>query len=166
MLSGNLFNFKVGNITAGVFAISLCCHAANYYVDYAGGNDNNNGTSQTTAWMHCPEDGQATGTAASTSLQSGDTVIFKGGVSYVFTSGGAAGVPVAGFNVNVSGVTYDGKQIWFGAGEKIVAVDPASGQPVRTIDVAADAGTAFDGKHLYQIAGKMIQKIDPGRCSK
>jgi glutamine cyclotransferase len=63
---------------------------------------------------------------------------------------------------SVAGVTYDGKQIWFGAGEKIVAVDPASGQPVRTIDVAADAGTAFDGKHLYQIAGKMIQKIDPG----
>jgi glutamine cyclotransferase len=32
---------------------------------------------------------------------------------------------------------------------------------LRTIDVAAHAGTAFDGKHLYQIAEDRIQKIDP-----
>jgi len=32
---------------------------------------------------------------------------------------------------------------------------------VRTIDVAAHAGTAFDGRHIYQIAENQIQKIDP-----
>ncbi len=32
---------------------------------------------------------------------------------------------------------------------------------VRTIDVAAHAGTAFDGEHLFQIAEERIQKIDP-----
>jgi len=32
---------------------------------------------------------------------------------------------------------------------------------VRTIDVAAHAGTAFDGEHLFQIADERIQKIDP-----
>jgi glutamine cyclotransferase len=32
---------------------------------------------------------------------------------------------------------------------------------VRTLDVAAHAGTAFDGKHLFQIAEDRIQKIDP-----
>jgi glutamine cyclotransferase len=32
---------------------------------------------------------------------------------------------------------------------------------VRSIDVAAHAGTAFDGKHLFQIAEARIQKIDP-----
>jgi glutamine cyclotransferase len=32
---------------------------------------------------------------------------------------------------------------------------------VRTIDVAAHAGTAFDGKHLFQIAEDRIHKIDP-----
>jgi glutamine cyclotransferase len=41
------------------------------------------------------------------------------------------------------------------------AFDPASGKVVRTIDVAAHAGTAFDGQHLFQIAEDRIQKIDP-----
>ena len=34
-------------------------------------------------------------------------------------------------------------------------------RPVRSLDVAAHAGTAFDGKHLFQIAEDRIQKIDP-----
>jgi glutamine cyclotransferase len=41
------------------------------------------------------------------------------------------------------------------------ALDPDSGAVVRSIDVAADAGTAFDGRHLFQIAEDRIQKIDP-----
>jgi glutamine cyclotransferase len=61
----------------------------------------------------------------------------------------------------VHGVTYDGQQVWFASGEKLNALDPASGKTVRSIDVAADAGTAFDGQHLFQIAEKRIQKIDP-----
>ena len=32
---------------------------------------------------------------------------------------------------------------------------------LRSIDVAAHAGTAFDGQHLYQLAEDHIQKIDP-----
>jgi glutamine cyclotransferase len=32
---------------------------------------------------------------------------------------------------------------------------------VRSLEVAAHAGTAFDGKHLFQIAENRIQKIDP-----
>ena len=61
----------------------------------------------------------------------------------------------------VHGVTYDGRHVWFAAGDKLHAFDPASGNTVRTIDVAAHAGTAFDGRHLYQIAEDRIQKIDP-----
>lgn len=61
----------------------------------------------------------------------------------------------------VHGVTFDGENIWFASGDQLNAVDPASGKAVRTIAVAADAGTAFDGKHLYQIAEKRIHKIDP-----
>jgi len=60
----------------------------------------------------------------------------------------------------VNGVTYDGRQVWFASGDKLNALDPASGRTVRAIDVAAHAGTAFDGKHLYQIAENRIQKID------
>lgn len=62
---------------------------------------------------------------------------------------------------HVHGVTYDGRQIWFASGDKLNAIDPASGEAVRSIDVAAHAGTAFDGKHLFQIAEDRIQKVDP-----
>ena len=62
---------------------------------------------------------------------------------------------------NVGGVTYDGKAVWFAAGDRLIAFDPTSGDTVRSIDVAAHAGTAFDGTHLFQIAEKQIHKIDP-----
>ncbi|QPC43018.1 PQQ-binding-like beta-propeller repeat protein [Kaustia mangrovi] len=61
----------------------------------------------------------------------------------------------------VHGVTYDGRHVWFAAGETLIAVDPESGNPVRTIEAAADAGTAFDGRYLFQIAEDRIHKIDP-----
>jgi glutamine cyclotransferase len=61
----------------------------------------------------------------------------------------------------VHGVTYDGQHVWFAAGDALHAFDPASGKPLRSIDVAADAGTAFDGQHLFQLAEDRIQKIDP-----
>jgi glutamine cyclotransferase len=60
----------------------------------------------------------------------------------------------------VHGVTYDGHQVWFAAGDSLRALDPESGKTVRAIDVAAHAGTAFDGKHLFQLAENRIQKID------
>jgi glutamine cyclotransferase len=62
---------------------------------------------------------------------------------------------------DVHGVTYDGERVWFAAGDTLNALDPASGEMLRSIDVAAHAGTAFDGQHLYQIAEDRIQKIDP-----
>lgn len=68
--------------------------------------------------------------------------------------------PFAGVE-KVAGVTYDGQQVWFASGDKLNALDPASGKTVRTINVAAHAGTAFDGQHLFQIAQDRIQKIDP-----
>src|SRR6185436_20454246 len=62
---------------------------------------------------------------------------------------------------NIGGVTFDGTHVWFAAGEKLRAFDPASGQDVRALDVAAHAGTAFDGRHLFQLAEDRILKIDP-----
>jgi len=49
----------------------------------------------------------------------------------------------------VHGVSYDGQQIWFATGDKLHALDPASGKLRRSIDVPAHAGTAFDGQHLW-----------------
>jgi glutamine cyclotransferase len=61
----------------------------------------------------------------------------------------------------VNGVTFDGLNVWFAAGEQLNVVDPQTGSLLRSIDVAAHAGTAFDGQHLYQLAEDRIQKIDP-----
>ncbi|AMY07029.1 Streptogramin lyase [Luteitalea pratensis] len=60
----------------------------------------------------------------------------------------------------VHGVTCDGQHVWFAAGDKLIAIDPETGTPVRAIEVAADAGTAFDGQHLFQLAENHIHKID------
>jgi len=62
---------------------------------------------------------------------------------------------------NVGGVTYDGNRVWFAAGDKVNAFDPATGKLERALDLPAHAGTAFDGKHLFQIAEDRIHKIDP-----
>lgn len=61
----------------------------------------------------------------------------------------------------VHGVTYDGQHVWVAAGDALLAIDPASGEPLRSIAVPADAGTAFDGQHLFQLSAGRIQKIDP-----
>ena len=62
---------------------------------------------------------------------------------------------------SVGGITHDGRNVWFACGDKLSALDPASGKTVRSIDIAAHAGTAFDGKHLFQISEDRIHKIDP-----
>lgn len=61
----------------------------------------------------------------------------------------------------IHGVTFDGDRVWFAGGEKLAAIDPASGELVRELAVAAHAGTAFDGEHLWQLAEDRIQKVDP-----
>jgi glutamine cyclotransferase len=61
----------------------------------------------------------------------------------------------------VNGVTYDGRNVWLATGERLTAIDPDDGNVLRSIDVAAHAGTAFDGRHLFQIAEDRIRKIDP-----
>lgn len=61
----------------------------------------------------------------------------------------------------VGGVTYDGENVWVAVGNRLQAIDPASGEQLRSIDMAAQAGTAYDGRYLYQIADTQIRRIDP-----
>lgn len=68
--------------------------------------------------------------------------------------------PFAGVD-KVGGVSWDGHDVWLATGDRLYALDPASGATRRTLEVAAQAGTAFDGRHLYQIAGERILRIDP-----
>ncbi len=61
----------------------------------------------------------------------------------------------------VGGVSFDGASIWIAAGDRLNAIDPDSGEVVKSLELPAHAGTAFDGRHLYQIAGDRIHKVDP-----
>ncbi|MGE0516856.1 MAG: PQQ-binding-like beta-propeller repeat protein, partial [Hyphomicrobiaceae bacterium] len=61
----------------------------------------------------------------------------------------------------VHGLTFDGASVWFASDNRLNALDPESGEIVRSIDVPAHAGTAFDGQYLFQIAEDRIQKINP-----
>lgn len=58
-------------------------------------------------------------------------------------------------------MSYDGRRVWFATGAGLSAIEPESGEVLRSIEATADAGTAFDGRHLFQIAGDRIRKIDP-----
>ena len=95
---------------------------ATYYVDYSSGFDGNNGTSTGTAWKHCPGDVNASSVAAAASLSAGDTVTFKGGVSYVLNAGG--GATCIGMNWSgtaASPITYDGNSTGtWGTGKAII----------------------------------------------
>ena len=62
---------------------------------------------------------------------------------------------------SIAGVTHDGHHVWAATGAQLVAFDPDSGEPTRTLACAGDAGTAFDGTHLYQIVETRIDKIEP-----
>jgi hypothetical protein len=57
-------------------------NATTYYIDYASGNDANNGTSKTSPWQHVPGMNGCTGNCAAASPQAGDQIILKGGVTW------------------------------------------------------------------------------------
>lgn len=65
-----------------------------------------------------------------------------------------------GEGTSIHGVSFDGRHVWAATGERLLAIDPATGNVARQLDLPGDAGTAFDGKHLYQIVERRIDKID------
>ena len=115
-----------------------------YYVDFDSGSDNNNGTSTSTPWKHCPFDNNATGIAAATILQGGDTVIFKGGVHYrgeiKFNVSGSSGNPIV----------FDGDtaQTW-GSGKAVIdGSEPLTGW--TPCSSAEDCGGAAHWANMYK----------------
>ncbi len=97
---------KILPIAAFFFLSSLLLRASSYYVDYSSGSDTNAGTSTTAAWKHCPGDPAATGNVSAKALSAGDTVFFKGGVTYMLT--GSTGIILAWNGSSSSPITYDG----------------------------------------------------------
>ena len=108
-----------------VTACAWQVRAALYYVDYASGDDVNKGTSTLTPWQHCPGDTAATGIAASTTPASGDTVIFKGGVTY--TVSGARKITISQSGSSGSPITYrSGDQVGWGTTPAFIDVSDGS----------------------------------------
>ena len=66
------------------FAIFLASQASatTYYVDYTNGSDSNNGTSKSSPWKTAPGMQGNAGVSANTTLNPGDSVIFKGCVTW------------------------------------------------------------------------------------
>lgn len=93
-----------------------------YYVDFVAGSDSNSGLSPSSPWKHAPGDPSATGVPASTTLKPGDTVIFKGGVSYNGTIdinwNGQPGAPIT-YDGNSKGTFGTGKAIIDGQGSTL-----------------------------------------------
>jgi hypothetical protein len=108
------------------FLSAISVSAASWYVDYAAGNDSNAGTSTGAAFKRCPGDQQATGTALATTFSPGDTVFFKGGVTYTLTATNIGGGITAAIVIGWSGsagnpITYDGNSSGgWGTGKAIV----------------------------------------------
>ena len=116
--------------------------AATYYVDFDKGDDAQPGTTQATAWKHAPGDRNAAGKPRSATLAPGDTVLFKGGVTYrgsiVVNSSGAEGSPI----------TFDGNSGRFGQGRAVIdGSEVVSGwQACRS---AEEAGGNPNWKNIY-----------------
>ena len=88
------------------FAALARLRAASYYVDYQSGNDISSGLDPSNAWQHCPGDPAATASPAACALQPGDTVYFRGGVTYQLT--GASGILLNWDGASAAPITYDG----------------------------------------------------------
>lgn len=114
---------RYGTIWLLALLVSQAAFAATYYVCAATGApcnaaDSNNGTSKTTTWLHAPGMSTATGLAASTTINAGDSIIFRGGDTWHFDATAPA---VGTFTITVSGsagnpVTYGVDQTWFAGG--------------------------------------------------
>ncbi|MBE7461926.1 MAG: right-handed parallel beta-helix repeat-containing protein [Planctomycetes bacterium] len=131
-------------------------HAAVYHVDYAAGDDARDGLTPETAWKRSPGDAKAEGKAAAAALAPGDTIRFKGGVTYQgnlrIAVSGAAGQPIT-LDGNLDG-TYgtgpaviDGGKILSGW-KKFTAAAEVQDHPrwsdLFYVDIPLDIGSNFN----------------------
>lgn len=93
---------------------------ASYYIDFVAGVDSAAGTSTGTAWKHCPGDPNATSNAAAkaSTLNPGDFVYFKGGVTYL--ANGASDIVLSRSGSSGNPITYDGSGTSWGTGKAVI----------------------------------------------
>jgi hypothetical protein len=146
--------------------------AASYFVDYGGGTDANPGTSTIAPWQHCPGDPSATGTAASTQLSAGDTVLFKGGVSYVFTaprlasSAATPGIALSWAGTPANPIVYDGNSAGTWGAGKAVLTDQYSANNICAFYSSGDiSNLIFQNFMIGPIGGAATLPPDPAGTS-
>lgn len=114
--------------TICIATLALPLHAATYYIDHATGNNANDGLAPAKAWKHSPGDTAATGNPAAITLSAGDTIIFKGGVTYhgalSLSVSGAPGQPIT-YDGNTAGSYGEGPAILDG-GRPVVGWHPVT----------------------------------------
>ena len=122
-------------VVAVLSAFSLS--AATYHVDFGNGNDTADGLSPQTAWKHSPGDANATDKPQTASLVPGDTILFKGGVTYhgsiKLTASGASEKPIT-LDGNTAGTFGEGRAIIDGGQvidqwKRCQSADEAQGNP-------------------------------------
>lgn len=161
--------FRAVTFAAALLAFAEVSGAANYYVDYSAGSDTNNGTSTNSAWKHCPGDPTGSGTPASTSLAAGDTVNFKGGVTYFLANTNMAGIGQGGYGINVgwSGtaanpITYQTAPGW-GAGRAIFTDNNGAGMTAfYDTCYCGFSGIVFNNLEIGNMGGSKTLPADPG----
>jgi hypothetical protein len=159
---------RVVVVAATIFPLASQTKAVSYYVDYSSGTDSNVGTGTANAWRHCPGDPAATGVAASTALKPGDTVFFKGGVTYTLSpqnasdvSANQGGIVLKWNGATGSPITYCATNAW-GTGRAIFT----DGYSANWICAFYAPGTAnnlvFNNLELGPIGGSASLPPDTG----
>lgn len=139
-----------------------------YYVDFASGDDANSGTSTSKPWKRAPGDALATGTPASIVLKGGDTVRFKGGVSYRgelrVKFSGTAQEPIV-----FTGTGYGTGSAIFDGADSVTSSVPCPSQSacggatnwssLRLVKYKEPAGTSY--RKLFDEAGALFEAKAP-----
>jgi hypothetical protein len=135
--------------------------AAEYYVDYAAGLDANDGNSPTTPWKHCAGDPAATDVPATAVLSAGDTVHFKGGVTYVFT--GATGIRLGWDGRPDAPIIYDGNVFASWGEGRARFTDNRGGNRIAAFSSDGPrANLIFRGLEIAGIGGSEMLPADGG----
>lgn len=151
--------------------------AATYYIDFAGGNDANSGTSKSAPWQHAPGMNGCTANCAATTPVGGDSLIFKGGVTWDYSiwpwnlpSSGTSSSTAIGCNGGVAGggcIYYGVDQTWFAGSAWSRPVFSAGGWAMTNTACNYDQGVA--GHTLINASGQKYWIIDnfefTGMCS-
>jgi hypothetical protein len=129
-----------------------------YYIDFAAGDDTDNGLTTSTAWKHSPGDLLATARVASTTLFPGDTVRFKGGVKYI------TGQINLNWNGNLGApIVYDGNAAGnWGTGKAIITDNHSNPGHIAFSASGNRNNLVFRSFNITELGGAATLPTDPG----